>query len=95
MNINDIVNGILAGDKRMIARSISLIENDENAREAIIGRIYSHGSAKIIGITGPPGVGKSTIIGNLAPMLAKPARYQYLLLILQVHFQGGQYWAIE
>ncbi|KQB34817.1 ArgK/MeaB family GTPase [Acidiplasma aeolicum] len=89
MNINDIVNGILAGDKRMIARSISLIENDESAREAIIERIYSHGSAKIIGITGPPGVGKSTIIGNLAPMLAKTGKVSILAVDPASPFSGG------
>ncbi len=72
MDSKEIARRILEGDFRAISRAITLVENgseDQTGRE-IIKRIYSKtGRAKIIGITGPPGVGKSTIIGNLAAIL--------------------------
>lgn len=76
--------GILRGDSRAISRAITIIENgndDPNARN-IIKKIYNQtGKAKIIGITGPPGVGKSTIIGNLAAILKKNGRKVAVLAV--------------
>lgn len=90
MNINDLINGILKGDKRSIARSISLIENsDLTIRKKIIKEIYNKGNAKIIGITGPPGVGKSTIIGNIAPMLSDYGKVSILAIDPASPFSGG------
>ena len=68
----EIADGILAGDIRSISRAITLVEdhNSLTTGREIIKLIYGKtGKAGIIGITGPPGVGKSTIIGNLASML--------------------------
>ena len=57
---------MLAGDKRALARAISLVENDDPEGWALVREVYPHtGRAAIIGFTGPPGVGKSTIIGRL------------------------------
>jgi LAO/AO transport system kinase len=90
MNIDDLTAGILKGDYRSIARSISLIENSGySIRKDIIRRIYRHGNAKVIGITGPPGVGKSTIIGNLAPMLADHGKVSVLAIDPASPFSGG------
>jgi len=90
MNINDLISGILKGDKRSIARSISLIENsDLTIRKKIIKEIYNKGNAKIIGITGPPGVGKSTIIGNIAPMLSDYGKVSILAIDPASPFSGG------
>jgi LAO/AO transport system kinase len=90
MNINKLIDGILAGDYRSIARSISLVENSGyETRKEIISRIYGHGNAKIIGITGPPGVGKSTLIGNLAPMLSEHGKVSVLAIDPASPFSGG------
>ncbi len=90
MNINDLINGILKGDNRSIARSISLIENSNlTIRKKIIKEIYNKGNAKIIGITGPPGVGKSTIIGNIAPMLSDYGKVSILAIDPASPFSGG------
>jgi len=90
MNINDLITGILKGDKRSIARSISLIENSNlTVRKKIIKDIYNKGNAKIIGITGPPGVGKSTIIGNMAPMLSDYGKVSILAIDPASPFSGG------
>ena len=68
----EIVDGIRAGDIRSISRAITLVEDHNSliTGRKIIKSIYGMtGKAGIIGITGPPGVGKSTIIGNLSSML--------------------------
>jgi LAO/AO transport system kinase len=57
---------LLEGDKRALARAITLIENDDPAGWELVREVYPHtGRARIVGITGPPGVGKSTLIGAL------------------------------
>ena len=90
MNTEVLVKGILNGDYRAIARSISLIENSGyNMRKDIISKIYRYGNAKVIGITGPPGVGKSTSIGNLAPLLAAHGRVAVLAIDPASPFSGG------
>ena len=57
---------IAAGDRRAIARAISAVENETadapGVRAALAGRL---GHARIVGVTGPPGAGKSTLIGAL------------------------------
>ena len=73
MKISEIVDGVLKGDRQSIARAISYIENEQSSAEAreIIHRIFPHtGKAHVIGITGPPGIGKSTMIGTLSRMLS-------------------------
>jgi LAO/AO transport system kinase len=58
--------GVLAGDARAIARAISLVEDDAGAGRELIGQIYEHtGRAYLIGVTGAPGVGKSTLVDRL------------------------------
>lgn len=52
------------GDARALARVISLIENEQEGYEAFLGSLRA-GTAKIIGITGPPGAGKSTLVDAL------------------------------
>ncbi len=66
---------LLAGDKRALARAISLIENGEDGGAELVSAIYPRtGSARIVGFTGPPGVGKSTLIGALVRALRKRER---------------------
>ena len=63
---DQLVAGVLAGDHRALARSITLVENREPDALAVVREIYPHtGSAFAIGITGPPGVGKSSLIAAL------------------------------
>jgi LAO/AO transport system kinase len=58
--------GVRAGDKRALARAITLVENSEPLAYEVVKELYPEtGRAYGVGITGPPGVGKSTLIGAL------------------------------
>jgi LAO/AO transport system kinase len=60
---------LLAGDKRALARAITLVEDDDPEGWELVREVYPHtGSAAIVGFTGPPGVGKSTLIGALTKL---------------------------
>jgi LAO/AO transport system kinase len=60
---------LLAGDKRALARAITLVENDDPQGWELVREVYPHtGAAVIVGFTGPPGVGKSTLLGALTKL---------------------------
>jgi LAO/AO transport system kinase len=62
----DLAERLLAGDRRALARAISLVENDDPEGWELVRRVYPRtGKARVVGFTGPPGVGKSTLIGRL------------------------------
>jgi LAO/AO transport system kinase len=66
---------LIAGDKRALARAISLVENRDPAGDRLVAELYPRtGKARIVGVTGPPGVGKSTLIGALTAELRKADR---------------------
>jgi LAO/AO transport system kinase len=66
---------VLAGEPRAIARAISLIEDEDPASADLIGRIFSRtGHAYLIGVTGPPGAGKSTLVDRLVTNLRTQQR---------------------
>ncbi len=57
---------LLAGDRRALARAITLVESDDPAGWELVREVYPHtGNAAVVGLTGAPGAGKSTLIGAL------------------------------
>ena len=73
---------LLEGDKRALARAITLIESDDPAGWELVREVYPRtGRARITGFTGPPGVGKSTLIGALTATLRESEREVAVLSI--------------
>ena len=62
----ELADGVRTGDKRALARAISLVENSDPLALELVRELYPEtGNAYAVGITGPPGVGKSTLISAL------------------------------
>lgn len=65
---------LLAGDRRALARAISLVENEDEVGREVVCSLYPHtGAAALVGLTGAPGVGKSTLVGSLIRHLRQSA----------------------
>ncbi|MBI3493512.1 MAG: methylmalonyl Co-A mutase-associated GTPase MeaB [Acidobacteria bacterium] len=67
---SSLADRVLAGDPRAMARAISLVEDEDPAGADLIRAIFSRtGRAYLIGVTGPPGAGKSTLVDRLISLL--------------------------
>ena len=63
-----IVEGLLAGERRALARAISIVDNDEPESREIIKQIFTKtANIRTVGFTGPGGSGKSSLVGKLIP----------------------------
>src|SRR6201986_1133042 len=63
---DNLAERLLEGDRRALARAISLVENDDPEGWELVRTIYPKtGNAAVVGFPGPPGVGKSTLMGAL------------------------------
>jgi LAO/AO transport system kinase len=69
MSDSTLAQRLLDGDRRALARAISLVEDDRPEGWELVKKVYPHtGKAAVVGFTGPPGVGKSTLIGALTKL---------------------------
>jgi len=65
--VDDLVAGVLDGEHRALARAITTIENREPGYRDLVAALHAHtGDAEVIGVTGSPGAGKSTLVDKLA-----------------------------
>lgn len=65
--MSELIEGVLNGRYRAIARLITQIENSASAAETAVMQLHAHtGKAHVVGITGPPGAGKSTLVNEVA-----------------------------
>ena len=70
--MNDLVTAALSGDRRSIARLMSIMETGDEEAQRALAQLYPHtGQAHIVGITGAPGTGKSTLVTELAKAYRK------------------------
>jgi LAO/AO transport system kinase len=70
-----LIDKLRSGDTRALARAISTVENREPGSSDLLKALFPHsGKARIIGLTGPPGAGKSTLVDHLARHYRKENR---------------------
>jgi len=68
----DLAHRVLERDWRALARAITYVENDHPAAAALVAALYPRtGHAHVIGVTGPPGAGKSTLVDALTAVIRK------------------------
>lgn len=72
VDVLELVSGVGSGDRRAVARAISVVEDGGAQAADLVAALYPHtGSATIAGFTGPPGVGKSSLIAALVAHLRR------------------------
>jgi len=72
IGMSDLAQEVIKGNHRAIARAISLVENNRSAAQEMMKKIFAHtGESIIVGITGSPGSGKSTLVDQMASILRK------------------------
>jgi LAO/AO transport system kinase len=75
LTLDELVAGVRSADRRALARAISLVEDGHALSYPLVRELYpSTGNAAIIGVTGPPGVGKSSLIGTLVRLVRESER---------------------
>jgi LAO/AO transport system kinase len=73
--LNSVIEQLRAGDSRALARAISTVENRTPGWSELLKALFPHsGRARILGLTGPPGAGKSTLVDQLARHYRKENR---------------------
>ena len=87
----ELATKLLDGDKRSLARLITLVENQEENVEIALSQIYPHtGHTHLVGITGPPGAGKSTLTDKIiAAARAEGKKVGVLCIDPSSPFSGG------
>ena len=70
-----LVAGVRGGDVRAIARAITLVEDGRKEAREVLAALYPHaGGALVVGVTGPPGAGKSSLVDRLTALLRRQGR---------------------
>jgi LAO/AO transport system kinase len=87
----DIAKELLNGSRLALTRAITAVENENDSAVEIMKQIYSHtGKAQVIGITGPPGAGKSTLTDKLVKEYRKQGKTVGIIAIDPTSpFTGG------
>lgn len=89
--MHDLAQAILSGSRRALARALTLVENEADGTDALMAALYPHtGRAWVIGITGAPGTGKSSLVTALAAAYRKRGKTVGILAVDPTSpFTGG------
>ena len=75
LTLEELVAGVRAGERRTLARAISLVEDGDPLAYPLVRELYPEtGRAAVVGVTGPPGVGKSSLVGTLVTHIREGGR---------------------
>ena len=80
-NISQCIDGIKLGDNRSIAQSLTCVENELAGSEELLMQLVPNPNTKVVGITGPPGAGKSSLLNALLKMLVSQQKRVAILSI--------------
>ncbi len=69
MSVNNLIQELQQGNKKSLARCITIVENELEGYEEILTSLKFNASIPVVGITGPPGAGKSTLISSVIKKL--------------------------
>jgi LAO/AO transport system kinase len=89
--MSDLAQAVLSGDNHALAKAISLVEREDPAAENLLTQVYpSTGKARIVGITGSPGAGKSTLVAAMAKQYRREQRRVGIIAVDPTSpFSGG------
>ena len=81
-----LVEAVRAGDRRALARAITLVENGDSLAYEVVHDLYpGTGHAAAVGITGPPGVGKSSLLSGLIRIARAEGKTVGVISVEPVH----------
>jgi LAO/AO transport system kinase len=89
--MQNLIDNILAGQTRSLGRAISMIESHDDRATELLAKLYpSTGRARVIGVTGSPGAGKSTLVASLARHYRRDGRKVGIIAVDPTSpFSGG------
>lgn len=89
--VADLVDELRAGNRRALARAITRVERSNAAARELVAAVYPHtGSAHVVGVTGSPGSGKSTLVNELAKAFRQQERLVAIVVVdPSSPFSGG------
>jgi len=90
-SLDDLVPRLFERNPRALGRAISILEDGGGSQRELIRRVYAEtGKARVVGITGPPGAGKSTLVDRLARLIRKNGQTVGILAVDPTSpFTGG------
>jgi len=90
-SLDDLVPRLFERNPRALGRAISILEDGGDSQRELIRRVYAEtGKARVVGITGPPGAGKSTLVDRLARLIRKNGQTVGILAVDPTSpFTGG------
>lgn len=91
--VQQLADAVLRGDRRAIARAITLVENSSPEAQKIVSQLYPHtGKAQVIGVTGPGGAGKSTLVEKIIRELRRQGKTVGIVAVDPTSpFSGGAF----